>query len=311
MSDAEIARREASEWLILLREEPDDAELCKRFKAWYGDSPANAAAWESVNETFDILGQALTADQQKSSAPIRKTARPVIRYVAALAIACSFALWILPTVRLYLEADYMTGAGQFETVQLDDGSLINLGPDSAVTVDYTADQRHIHLLSGQAYFDVQSNPQRPFQVRTGDITTTVLGTAFEVRLLGTETAVAVRHGHVRVKDMDSAPYDLRAGDWLRVKDDHSAVLGTAAPELVGIWQQGKLLVRGRTIGEVIDEIRPWFAGKIIVTATGLEQFRMTGVYDVRDPAAALSALVTSHGGVVRQVTPWIMIISKK
>ncbi|MBL4602629.1 MAG: hypothetical protein JKY84_07790, partial [Emcibacteraceae bacterium] len=63
--------------------------------------------------------------------------------------------------------------------------------------------------------------------------------------------------------------------------------------------------------DVIDEISPWFSGKIILADSNIGKFRMTGVYDVHDPVAALQALVNPHGGVVHQITPWLIIISSQ
>ncbi|MBL4601444.1 MAG: FecR domain-containing protein, partial [Emcibacteraceae bacterium] len=300
MPGAEKARSEASSWFVLLKEEPDDVDIRQRFDIWHAESLINAVAWESINETFNIMStvsESVSPNKQETLiGTINQsegyfsgiTGKPM---VAALAIACSILfLLILPTLQLRLEADHFTGAGEIATIQLDDSSVIKLGPNSAVSVSYEKDERHVQLLSGQAFFEVAKNSNRPFIIKAEDVTTTVVGTAFDVRMLGNETAVSVRNGHVRVKDSISDAYDLQAGDWIRIGSDHTALTGTTSPELVGVWQDGKILVRGREIVDVIDEISPWFSGKIILADSNIGKFRMTGVYDAHDPVTALQAL---------------------
>ncbi len=46
--------------------------------------------------------------------------------------------------------------------------MITLAPDTAITVDYSETRRQVILHAGQAYFDVASNPSRPFVVQARD-----------------------------------------------------------------------------------------------------------------------------------------------
>ncbi len=193
-----------------------------------------------------------------------------------------------------------------------DGSTVRLGPDSAVAVDYDGDGRTVRLLAGQALFDVTPDPARPFRVAAGEVTATVLGTSVDVRMIGGATSVAVRHGHVRVEDGGAAPargHDLRAGDWMRVDARHEVEAGMMAPELVGSWGNGEVLAENRSIASVIDEVRPWFGGRIVVTDPALAARPVTGIYSLGDPAQALSMIVKPYGGRVRHVTPWLLVVS--
>ena len=48
------ASREASGWLILLQEEPDDPAVKRRFEDWLRASPANADAWMAMQHVADV-----------------------------------------------------------------------------------------------------------------------------------------------------------------------------------------------------------------------------------------------------------------
>src|SRR3546814_15164189 len=121
-------------------------------------------------------------------------------------------------------------------VRLADGSTVQLGPKSVIAVDYSSGSRAIRLLSGQAMFEVTHDPARPFRVVARDVTTTVLGTGFEVRMIGETTGVAVRHGRVRVEDHGRAR-ELGGGEWVRFAPRAPIVAGAEAPDPGGARSQ--------------------------------------------------------------------------
>lgn len=338
-SDLYPAHRQAADWLILLREEPEDAATLARFEAWLDEDAAHARAWASVSEVFDLLGEAepalaghwaqapRIADAPAEEALALPAMRPATQAAgrrrmpsrrtamrsAGAAVAAALALaWIAPSAVLYAQADHMTGAGEITRLALADGSRVQLGPDSAIAVDYAEGQRDIRLLAGQAWFEVERNPDAPFRVEAGDVRTTVLGTGFDVRRLGATTAVSVGHGRVRVVDHGVAPAtarELTAGHWVRIDGDHLAEDGVTNPALTGAWREGRVVARNRPIAEVVEELRPWFGGRIMLINGDLGRRRVDGVYDAHDPAAALRALVGEAGGTVRSVTPWLLVVS--
>jgi transmembrane sensor len=213
---------------------------------------------------------------------------------------------------LHLQSDHMTGSGEVEALTLADGSTVQLGPESAIAVDYEKGARTVRLLAGQAWFDVKRDPGAPFRVAAGELRTTVLGTSFDVRRTGNSIAVSVGHGRVRVVDHGAAARsarDLSAGDWVRVDAGHQMTSGTDNPAILGAWREGTLVVRNRPIAEVIDELRPWYAGRIILLNPALGDKRIDGVFDAANPAGVLTAIARQEGGTLRQLTPWLLIIS--
>jgi transmembrane sensor len=91
-----------------------------------------------------------------------------------------------------------------QLVVLPDSSTVLLNAGSELTyqrVAYGQESREV-TLSGEAYFDIRKDADRPFRVRTGDIVTTVLGTAFNIRATPEreEVRVTVTRGKVQVGD---------------------------------------------------------------------------------------------------------------
>lgn len=312
--DERLPETEAAEWFITLREDPDDEDLRARFTAWRQADPRNAAAWAEIDETVRVI-QSAPPERRACDVPAA-AATPSRRrwtWAAAAAVAIvGFSLLAEPTIRLRLAADHISSVGQPETVALADGSHVELGPDSAIAVDYRAEARIVRLLAGQAMFEVQADPSRPFRVTAGGVTATVLGTGFEVRTIGAATSVAVRHGRVRVDDSSTTPVvsrELAAGEWVRIAKGLPMEAGTGAAALVGAWRSGNVSIRNRPIVEAIEEARPWYRGRIILADRALGERLITGTYDFRDPVRSLGLMIAPYGGRIRRITPWLLVVT--
>ncbi|MPZ34335.1 MAG: DUF4880 domain-containing protein [Rhodospirillales bacterium] len=313
--DQERASDEAAAWLIRLREEPGDPTVRAGFEAWRAATPAHGAAWAEVAQAFDLIGPAMPATEADDEARPRSTRRTVSRRVLAVgaiaAFAACLALVFLPGLMLRLNADYATATGEWRELSLADGSAVNLAPRSAITVAMAADRRDVRLLAGQAFFRVAPDAARPFQVQAGEVRATALGTAFDVRLLEDGAGVAVAEGTVRV-DYGAPPARskvLEANDWLRVTPE-GQLAGSAPAGETGAWRQGQLVAHDRTVAEVIDELRPYFSGLIVIAGDAVAKRRVTGVYELRTPVEALRAVGRAHDDVaVTRVLPWLVVVS--
>jgi transmembrane sensor len=89
------------------------------------------------------------------------------------------------------------------TIRFSDGSTAQLKRGGSIQFDnnFVGKQRIVTLLSGEAFFDVTKNPEKPFIVMANDIVTKVLGTSFTIRTSNTEggtSSVVVRTGRVAV-----------------------------------------------------------------------------------------------------------------
>lgn len=309
-AEEERAREEAAGWLILLDEDSADETRHREFRAWLVARPENEAAWTSVSATGALLAGAKKAERDPPL-PAGSAWTRLVRWpyaIAALLIVC-LAAAIAPGVALRLQADHATGTAQIDSFQLDDGSTVRLGPDSALRLAFSAGERRVTLLSGEALFDVKPDAMRPFRVVTRDATTTVLGTRFDVAALAGGTSVAVAHGHVRVATAaGGATVDLHAGDWLRVGVDAAVETGSGLPDHMTAGPGPRLAVRNRPVAEVIERLRPWFAGRIVIADDAMGRQPVTGVFDAADPVSALEIIVGPQGGRVMRVTPWLLIV---
>jgi transmembrane sensor len=86
--------------------------------------------------------------------------------------------------------------------------------------------------------------------------------------------------------------------------------GTVATNQVAAWQEGQLIIGNRTIAAVVAELRRYHRGFILLDDE-LAEKTISGVYNLNDPIGALKAVVQPHRGVVRSLTPYLLIVSSR
>lgn len=315
----EGASMEAARWLVALDEAPDDRDLRVRFQAWLDASPANAAAWADACDVYGLMAKTEPVHRarwEKTLWPTASLSRRLQprRRLAPAAVACALAACLAlvagPDIVLRLRAGQVTATAEVRTLGLQDGSVVRMAPDSAIDVAYDAGARQVRLLRGEAFFEVKPDASRPFRVAASGVDVTVLGTAFNVRLAEQAVEVAVQHGQVRVDQAAVRPpvtEQLQPGEWVRVGRYGGLERGATPPDEVAPWLHGQIVARDRPMADVVDELRRYYTGLIVVADGTLAGRRVTGVYNLADPAAALRAIVAAHGGSVRQLSPWLLV----
>ncbi|WP_179145302.1 FecR family protein [Rhizobium sp. RU36D] len=307
---------EAMDWLIRLRA-PGSTPLDEQeFQAWLNGSPARREAWQKACRTWHVIGETagLSDDAWTENAgtvqPVHTRRRPW-KAVAATAMAACLVLAVAgPSLLLRFSADYRTETAELRTIELADGSSVDLGPLSAIKTDFSGGQRRITLLSGEAYFDVEPDPARPFVVSAEGVDVTVLGTAFDIRLSDETTRVDLVHGSVALSVAGGGAYTMSPGDSVSVTRENGQVARTRiAPEDMAGWRGRRLFVENVTIASVVDEIRRYHPAWISLASSDLAGRRVTGIYDLSNPDRALEALVQPFGGKVHHVSSYMRVLA--
>lgn len=320
---------QALDWLLSIRASPDDPMLRLERDAWLARDEAHRSAYQRAEKVWLLTGDVppVHADQWNDGAlpadslhppRVRPSRRRAIG-LAAGALAASLALAVAPAVKVRLQADHRTGTGETRIVTLSDGSVAHLDAQSAVAVDFTPAGRKVRLLEGQAFFDVAGDAARPFTVAADEVAVTVIGTSFNVKLSDDAVSVSVRSGTVAVEIADGIahqgrrePARLMPGERLTlVRTTGSVVRDAVAPDQISAWRGGRLVVDGATVAEVIDAVRRYHTGLILLRDTDLGARKVTGVFDLMDPVSALKAAVRPHGGRVREPIPSMLVVDAR
>jgi transmembrane sensor len=312
----------ASDWLIALAEQPANAELRACFEAWLAASPDHRRDWAEIACTAAALDQAEPAHRHEWGEFVhrRKAERaPASRWVgrrrravlAALAAAACLGFVFGSNLRLGTQADYVTATAEQRRLQLADGTVVLLAPESAIDVAYVENARWLRLLKGRAYFEVAAD-RRPFAVLAREVEARDIGTAFDVALHARGVDVAVREGIVDVSTARVAAAiaeRLEAGDWVRVTTTGHIERGRLPADQIASWMQGQLVVKNRPVGEVVDALRPYFDGLVVLRGATLADQPLTGVYNLSDPVEALRAVAQAQGASMHRISPWLVVIS--
>jgi transmembrane sensor len=327
----------ASDWLIAMREAPDDAVLREKFNDWLESNPANINEWHQVNHVAAMIramspsqNAGLGLDQDEQDEPDRHREIPELSIAAGrgptgrekpsrrnfLAGGCMAIVAVFVGIVVLRDSGqanlYETASAEIRQIELDDKSIITLAPQSEVEIDYAGDVRHVTLHDGMAFFDVAKNPERPFVVQTNQVTVRVLGTAFEVKTGDDVDRVSVQQGIVAVASNRSGDsQELHAGDRLALPGDGSWQQSRMKPETVSSWRNGVYVAQNDRLGDLVDELSDYYSGYIYVADDALRDMPLTGVFSLKEPEDALEILAQSHNLSLRHVSPWIMILAAK
>lgn len=324
----------ALEWLVLLQEDRDPARRDAHLR-WLAEDPGHARAWAEVSHTWQLLGQAaeeaglapeaIPAQGQRrrpaegwrsgssdlassGRGPGRRQVLKLGGIIAGTAAAGLAGVACLRPALLRMRADLVTDTAETEVLDLPDGSRAVLAAESAVALDFGEGRRGLRLLNGQVFLEVRPDAQRPFTVAARDLRIAVVGTAFEVALPPSGPVVSVSEGHVRASAAVLSATDLRAGDWLALREAGIA-RGRIAPDQVAGWRQGLLSVEDRPVPDVVDEIARYFDGHVRLVGRHLDRLRITGTFDLRAPRLALQAVALAHGARIDSLGSHVLILS--
>ncbi|MDF2621231.1 MAG: FecR protein [Xanthobacteraceae bacterium] len=301
---------EALDLIIRVQGDPSNPVARELVQRWRARSAEHEAAWAEVAEIHGMAGQVLEDRRKAGGTATRRNV--ILGGVAGAGILGAGALFV-PDLLTRARADHATSTGEVRQVTLADGTLVTLGPDSAIRTEFTPAVRQVELLAGMAFFEVAKGAGRPFLSRVDDLTATALGTAFDLSRDAQVVSVAVDHGLVEVALAGGArlPAErLAPGDWLTLDERTRAIgRGRRAPDQIAAWRDGMIVAERETVASVVARIARWQPGRVVIADPRFGALRISGVFDASVPAMALEAVVQPHGGRVWQISPWLTVIS--
>ena len=186
-----------------------------------------------------------------------------------------------------------TGSRQKSTIKLSDGTVIKLNTHSKLEYPKTFEGGDIRevFLEGEAFFEVAPNAEIPFLVNTADLTTTVLGTSFNIRAYPAEGEMAVAVATGKVAVVAKNPITKEPSRQLLLNPNEVAHydpvgLGLSKRTVEDInnliaWKDGILVFNDKSIGEVAEILNNWYDVKIIVENQPFNACRYRGKF--KDP----------------------------
>jgi len=198
------------------------------------------------------------------------------------------------------EIDYSTGIGERRQVRLGDGSLVTLNTGTKLTVAFSESRRLVHLVRGQALFEVAHDASRPFTVEAANRQVTALGTIFEVRLDPGRVKVVLIRGRVLVdRGGDNAgsadetavtPTILKPGESLDVELGTPQKVAMVDVDRQLMWRTGFVEFQNESLGHAVAELNRYSTRPISLSNDGVAGLRVSGLFHTGSPDQFIDAV---------------------
>lgn len=177
--------------------------------------------------------------------------------------------------------------GQKRLVTMPDGSNIYLNGDSKIryALNFNTGKRIVYL-EGEAFFDVQHRSKQPFVVYTGKVSTTVLGTSFNINAYPSlkDITVTVQTGKVGVifkNNGKNGPVQfLLPNEQLTINRNSGELVKTQvnAVDFNG-WREYKLFFYDKPLAEIAEIISREYDLDIEIKTEALKEVKLTAKFD--------------------------------
>jgi transmembrane sensor len=183
---------------------------------------------------------------------------------------------------------YTTGTSEMATIQLSDGSVVRLAPNTKLRFAQTPDGREA-TLNGRAFFSIAHSPNRAFRVRTRFGEATVLGTKFELSTDDEELTLVVVAGRVGLAAASNT-VEVRGGQQSGVRNG-TALEPAAVPqaETMEQWVGKFLAFQDTPMREVAREITETYGVRVVVDSA-LANLTVNGTFTNRDVKHVLESV---------------------
>jgi transmembrane sensor len=197
-----------------------------------------------------------------------------------------------------------------EREALADGSVVELREGSRIELAFSASERRVRLVGGEAYFTVAKDPSRPFIVEAGGVAVRAVGTVFAVRLDAATVDVLVTEGQVRVEPPVNASRPAADSSATRdVAASHRAVVSLAAsappaevtavtPEQIKDalgWQAPRFQFYETPLAEAVEEFNHLNHHQLILGDPSLGLKRIGGTFRADNVEGFVSLLNLTMG----------------
>ena len=185
---------------------------------------------------------------------------------------------------------------------LSDGTRVWLNSDSEIRypVAFGKDRRTV-FLSGEAYFEVEKDADRPFYVVLDDVEVKVYGTSFNVNT----------HYRGRVQ---TTLVEGSVGMWVKLTGEERILKPNQMGEFYveknevevtdvdtyyyTAWRVGEFVFQNETIEDIMDRLCRWYDTEVFYANDGVKEKRFTGVIarftDVADVLHLIGETATVH-----------------
>jgi len=206
--------------------------------------------------------------------------------------------------------------GERSTVQLPDGSKVQLNSDSHLRFESTLTQsgKRKVTLSGEGFFDIKPDSLHPFIVQTPSYDVEVLGTSFDVCCYPNDSLITtfLQRGKVKISKNNSGPVYLTPSELYCY---NTATMQSSKKKIGDLrytdWTKGRFTIAGETIGELAKKLERKFNITIVFGDAEAKNHEYSGSIKDEDLNTMLEALTYASTIKFEHKGDTIILYSKK
>ena len=276
----EASSAEDSESSILIEQMKRDWTLMEQYK---NSKKVNTnSAWERLHSRFQE--EQLIPDQEEN--PRVSLHKPVMQWAAIFV-----GIVALGSLFFYLNSSKSTP--QLLTLNttsedvaliktLKDGSVVYIANNSSFSFpELFADKERKVELTGEAFFDIARNPEKPFVIETSSATVEVLGTAFNVKAnKNNGFELIVERGKVRVtpKSGSAESFLVVAGEKLSCVNNHFQKENNT-DNSYRAWRTNRMRFKDEPLTNIIKVLNEKYHSNITLEGNGLASRKLTVTFE--------------------------------
>lgn len=277
----------------------EDREL----RSWLEESPGNSRELEEYQKVWQQSFSPKAVQDFQSAEEWEKLKAAIDRENAAsvkgrsislkrpgwLSIAASIGVLMVSVVGIYLllfsgkeELILKESGSQEMSFLLPDGSEVWLNKHSTLSYHKSFAQERMVSLSGEAFFEIEKDPEKPFVIYADKAAIRVLGTSFNVKAFEHSplTEVYVLTGKVSLSSVEQGEgVMLHPGEMglLHTKEGGVSVAREANPNALA-WKEKRLTFKKAPLKEVIKTLEDYFSVNISVANPELLKCRFSSSF---------------------------------
>lgn len=260
-------------------------EMMKSTWKKFDDNPSlkyrdSSSAWNRLNERLERDGLTESSGKQVNTFFLR----PVVRIAATVLLIVGLGI---PALYYGINKDkdtpsalYHSSVEGVKTVDLPDGSRVYMNQGAEITFPDNFNTDRSVKLNGEAYFEVMSDPERPFRVQTGKIIVSVLGTSFNVKQVKNNPLIEVfvASGKVEVAGMNSKeiltllPGEMGCSDGNEMKQGNMENLNYLS------WKTKEFVFVDEPVADIFMILEEAYHIDIVAENLDIENMKLTSTY---------------------------------
>lgn len=189
--------------------------------------------------------------------------------------------------------------GQYQ-LTLSDGTHVWLNAASSIRYpsSFIAGDREVEI-TGEAYFEVAHNPNKPFRVISGDQAVVVLGTHFNINAYHDEadTKTTLLEGKVKVTKNDQQIY-LKPGEQALNSNKNASVVikENVNTAIETAWKNGDFIYHNEDLVTIMRQLSRWYNVEVSFT-DNVGKLRFGGMVSRSQPISAVLNIMETTGKI--------------